>query len=53
LTYVGAYGLQSDGYTFSAATLCRCMEDLTKPASFEESRIEVSFVIRGDEAYPL
>ena len=53
LTYVGAYSLQGDGYTFSAATLCRFLEDLTKLASFEESRREVPFVILGDEACPL
>ena len=53
----GAFGKQSDGGTFSGSTLHHLLEDLEstlpKPASFEESGTEMSFVISADEAYPL
>ena len=54
---IGAYGKQSDGGTFSASKLYHFLEDfestLAKPASFEGSGTEMSFVILGDEAYTL
>ena len=54
---IGAYGKQSDGYTFSASTLYHFLEDfettLPKSASFEGSGTEMPFVTLCDEAYPL
>ena len=54
---IGAFGKQSDGGTFSGSTLYHFLEDsestLPKPASFEGSGTEMSFVILGDKAYPL
>ena len=54
---IQAYGKQSDGGTFSASTLYHflegCESTLPKPASFEGSGREMSFVILGDEACPL
>jgi hypothetical protein len=56
-TDISAYGKQSDGGTFSASTLYFFLENfeytLPKPASFEASAIEMSFVILGDNTYPL
>ena len=53
----GDYGQQSDSGTFSGSTLyhfLECLEfALPKPASFEGSGTETSFVILGDKAYPL
>jgi len=54
---IGAYGQQSDSGTFSGSTLYHFLEHLestlAKPASFEGSGTEMSFVILGDKAYPL
>ena len=54
---IGAYVKSSDDGTFSASTLYHFLEDfestLQKPASFEGSGTEMSFVILGDEAYPV
>jgi hypothetical protein len=52
-----AYGKQSDVSTFSASNLYHFLEDcestLPKPANFEGSGTEMSFVIPGDVACPL
>jgi len=54
---IGGYGQQSYGGTFTGSTLYHFLEDLEstlpKPASFEGSGTETSFVILGDKAYPL
>jgi len=54
---IGAFGKQSDGGTFSGSTLYHFLEDLEStfpnPASFEAFGTEMSYVIRGDKAYPL
>ena len=55
--YIGAYGKQSDDCTFSASNLYHFSEDcestLPKPASFEGTGTEMSFVILGHESCPL
>jgi hypothetical protein len=54
---IAVYGQQSYDGTFSGSTLYHFLEDLEstlpKPASFEGSGTETSFVIVGDKAYPL
>jgi hypothetical protein len=54
---IGAYGKQNDGAAFSGSTLYHFLEDfesaLPKPASFEGSGTEMSFVVLGDKTYPL
>ena len=54
---IGVYGKQSDSGTFSASTLYHLLEDLestlSKPANCEGSGTEMSFVVLGDEAYPV
>jgi hypothetical protein len=54
---IGAYGKQSDGGTFSDSTFYHFLENskssLPKPANFEGSGTEISFIILGDREYPL
>jgi len=50
---IGAYDKQSDGGTFSASTFYHFFEDsestLPKPANFEGSGTEMSFIILRDK----
>jgi len=54
---IGTYCKQSDGGTFSAPTFYHILENfeftLPKPANFEGSGSEMSFVILRDKTYPL
>jgi hypothetical protein len=54
---IGAWGKQSDGGMFSASNLYNLFEDskstLPKPASFDGSGTEMSFIILCDVACPL
>jgi len=53
----GACGKDSDGGTLAASASYRFLEDfesaLPKPASFDGGGTEMSFLILGDEVYPL
>ena len=54
---IGAYDKQNDGGRFSDSTFYHFLKNsestLPKPANFEGSGTEISFIILGDRVYPL